>query len=369
MVRFFASLRMTVLGGNVVVSQMIEVDGSVKSGSGTLLRHGVSLATLLAEELHMWNIRGGRDKPGLRHQHRQAVLSCRDMSRGVVERVEVGSTEIRYRPGRETRGGYYEWDIGTGGSTTMLAMTVLPLACFAGEATTFRLSGGLFQDFAPSAYHMKYVLFPALRMMGIYADLKMERPGYAEQGGGVIKVTVNPVAGKIAAVKFLGRDEIREAKGVALSSHLKQIRVSDRMGNECSRVLKQRGYNAVIEPIYDTTAGHEGAALAIWTDVGGCFFGSDRAGRKGRRAEGIGAYVANNLIEDIDSGATIDRFLADQLIIYAALADGVTEYIIPRMTDHIVANLWLAEHILGRFGAKTEIIGNRLKIWGVGYCR
>jgi RNA 3'-terminal phosphate cyclase len=36
---------------------MIEIDGSVKSGSGTLLRYGVSLATLLAEELRMCNIR------------------------------------------------------------------------------------------------------------------------------------------------------------------------------------------------------------------------------------------------------------------------------------------------------------------------
>ena len=348
---------------------MIEVDGSVKSGSGTLLRHGVSLATLLAEELHMWNIRAGRDKPGLRHQHRQSVLSCRDMSQGVVEGVEVGSTEIKYKPGKEIRGGYYNWDIGTGGSTTMLAMTVLPLACFAGEPTTFRISGGLFQDFAPSAYHMKHVLFPTLRKMGIYADLEIERPGYAEQGGGVIKVSVEPVAGKIESIGLLGRGEIREIKGVALSSRLKQIRVSDRMAKECDRILRQEGYNARIEPVYDTTASHEGAALAIWAEAGACFFGSDRVGKKGRRAEGIGSYVANNLIQDINSGATVDRFLADQLIIYAALAGGVTEYIIPRMTDHIEANLWLVEHVLGRFGAKTEIIGNRLKIGGIGYRR
>jgi len=348
---------------------MIELDGSIKSGSGTLLRHGVSLATLLAEELHMWSIRAGREKPGLRHQHRQAVLACRDMSRGMVERAEVGSMEIKYRPGKGIRGGYYEWDIGTGGSTTMLAMTVLPLACFAGEPTTFRLSGGLFQDFAPSAYHMKYVLFPALRKMGINADLEMERPGYAEQGGGVIKVTVKPVAGKTAAVKLLGRGKIREVKGVALSSHLRQIRVSDRMRNECDRVLKQGGYHARLEPIYDTTAGHEGAALAIWADAGDRLFGSDRAGRKGRRAEGIGSYVANNLIEDINSGATVDRFLADQLIIYAALAEGVTEYVIPRVTDHVDANLWLVEHVLRRYGAKVEIIGNSLKIRGMGYSR
>ena len=348
---------------------MIELDGSIKSGSGTLLRHGVSLATLLADELRMWNIRAGRDKPGLRHQHRQAVLSCRDMSRGMVEGAAVGSMEIKYKPGKEISGGYYNWDIGTGGSTTMLAMTVLPLACFAGESTTFRISGGLFQDFAPSAYHMKFVLFPVLRKIGIHAELDIERPGYAEQGGGVIKVSVRPVSGKIEAIRLLNRGEIREVKGVAISSHLGQLRVSDRMSKECDRVLKQSGYDAKIKPVYETTASHEGAALAVWAESNTCILGSDRAGKKGRRAENIGSYVANNLVQDINSGATVDRFLADQLIIYAALAEGITEYIFPRMSDHIEANLWLVDHILGRFGVKTEVVGNRLRIKGMGYCR
>ena len=346
---------------------MIEIDGSVKSGSGTLLRYGISLATLLAEDLHMWNIRAGRERPGLRHQHRQSALACRDMSQGVVEGAEVGSTEIRYRPGIKIKGGRYKWDIGTGGSTTMLAMTLLPIACFAEELSTFEISGGLFQDFAPSAYHMKYVLFPTLQKMGINADLELKRPGYAEQGGGIIKVTVAPVADKIKSIKLLSCGEVREIRGIAICSHLKQSMVSNRMAKECYRTLKQEGYSAKIEAICDATARHEGAALAIWAETEFSILGSDRAGKKGRRAESIGSYVANNLVQDIMAGATVDRFLADQLIIYAALAEGVTEYIIPRMTDHVEANLWLIEHILGKFGAKTGISGNHIRVEGVGY--
>ena len=345
---------------------MKEIDGSAKSGSGTLLRYGISLSALLAEELHMWDIRAGRDKPGLRHQHRQAVLACRDLSQGVVWGVDLGSMEIRYKPGREIRGGRYRWDIGTGGSTTMLAMALLPLACFAREPSVFDISGGTFQDFAPSAYYTKHVLFPTLCKMGIQADLKLERPGYAEQGGGLIKVSVEPLAGKIKPIRLVdcGAGGIR---GIAICSHLEQARVSDRMAKECHRTLRQKSYDATIETIYDTSASHEGAALAIWTETGTGVFGSDRAGKKGRRAESIGSYVANNLVQDIESGATVDRFLADQLIIYAALADGVTEYVMPRMTDHVEANLWLIEHILGRLGARVEVIGNRIKIKGVGY--
>jgi RNA 3'-terminal phosphate cyclase (ATP) len=348
---------------------MIEIDGSVKSGSGTLLRCGITLATLLTEELHMWNIRAGRDKPGLRHQHCQAVLACRDMSNGEVEGANISSMEIRYKPGKRIKGGHYQFDIGTGGSTTMLTSTLLPLACFADELSTFDISGGLFQDFAPSVYHMKYILFHALMRMGIKADLKLKRPGYAERGGGIIKVSTELVKEKIKPIKLFSCDEVGEIQGIAICSHLEQAKVSDRMAKECHRILRQEGYNARIETVYDTLANHEGAALAIWAETEACLFGSDRAGKKGRRAEYIGRYVANNFIQDVRSGAAVDRFLADQLIIYAALADGVTEYVVPRMTDHVETNLWLVEHILGSSGAKVEVVGNLIKIRGIGYSR
>lgn len=87
------------------------------------------------------------------------------------------------------------------------------------------------------------------------------------------------------------------------------------MAKECEGILKRRGYNTSTERVYDTTASHEGAALAIWAESFTYILGSDRAGKKRRRAENIGSYVANNLIQDIGPGATVDRFLADQLII------------------------------------------------------
>ncbi len=61
---------------------------------------------------------------------------------------------------------------------------------------------------------------------------------------------------------------------------------------------------------------------------------------------------------------TIDRYLADQLIFYAALADGVSEYRIPRLTEHVETNLWLVETILG---ARTEVNENLVKIQGVAF--
>ncbi len=344
---------------------MLRLDGAQRSGSGTIIRTAVTLATLKGEELHIWNIRAKRGKPGLRPQHLQAIRACQEICQGEVEGARVGSREIFYRPGQEIRGGHYEWNIGTAGSTTMLALTILPLACFASGPLNFRVTGGLFQDFAPSAFHTKYVLLPLLRRMGLEAELEIERPGYVPEGGGVLSVRAKPA--RLRALKLTDRGQVSHIRGIALSSHLKEAEVSERMAEECRRVLQRQGLEAAIETLYDDQAAQKGAALGIWAETTtGCLIGADMAGRPGRRSEQIARRVAQDLLQTLKSGATVDRFLADQLIIYCALAEGTSEYTLPELTDHVETNLWLAEEILG---AEIESEGNRVRVHGIGFRR
>jgi len=345
---------------------MIYIDGSAKSGSGTIVRYAIALSSLLGEELHINNIRAKRDKPGLRPQHLASVTACARMCNAHVEGAVVNSREIVYKPGGKIKGGYYQWEIGTAGSTTLLVMTLLPLALFADKETVLRVSGGLFQDFAPSAHHMQHVLFPTLQKMGIKARLEVIRPGYVPKGGGIIQITIRPVDSSIKPLKLLKQGKVKAVTGLALSSHLREQRVSQRMAEECQKVLAGRGYQARIEAIWDETALQAGASLALWAETdSGCLLGSDQAGKRGRSSESIGRYVARNLLEDLKVGATVDRYLADQLIIYAALAGGATEYIIPRFTEHVDTNLWLVE----KLGARARLEGNALHIEGLGYTR
>jgi RNA 3'-terminal phosphate cyclase (ATP) len=70
------------------------------------------------------------------------------------------------------------------------------------------------------------------------------------------------------------------------------------------------------------------------------------------------------LIDDIASGATIDRHAADQIIPFAALADGVSRLRIVRKTEHIESSTWLARLFLG---ADVVIEDNEMRIHGVGF--
>jgi len=276
---------------------MINIDGAQKSGSGTIVRFAVGLAALLGEELCLTNIRAKREKPGLRPQHLKAIEALEQICQGTLDGAEIGSKEIRFKPGGEVKSGYYEWDIGTAGSTTLLAMTLLPAACFARGEVSFRISGGLFQDFAPSAYHMQFVLFPTLAKMGVTAGLNIIRPGYVPRGGGIIEVGLKPITGRIKPIRLTKQGRVTVIKGIALSSHLRERKVSERMMERCNEVLGSKGYRAQIEIAHDTQALQRGAALVLYAETSsGCIIGADRAGEPRRTSEDIGRYVAGNLM-------------------------------------------------------------------------
>ena len=130
------------------------------------------------------------------------------------------------------------------------------------------------------------------------------------------------------------------------------------------RELLAGGAPVEFEVLQDSSALQKGAALFLRADTAtGCILGADQAGKPGRRSEAIAEFVVSTLHEDLATGATVDRHLADQLILFAALADGETRYRIPMMTDHIESNLWIVETMLG---ARTARDGNIITIGGIG---
>jgi len=342
---------------------MIEIDGSMYSGSGTVLRYAVALAALMGESLRIAQIRARREKPGLRPQHLQAARACAAFCGGRLTGDEVGSREIVFHPGRNLKGGAFRFDIGTAGSATMLAFTLVPLALFAETPSRFSLTGGLFQDFAPSAFFLRDVLFPHLERMGARIRLKIVRPGFVPKGGGRLALEVDPVRSGLVPLERLVQGKIRQVRGTALASHLADEKVGERMAARCRELLAGDA-TAEIEVIQDSSALQRGAAFFLRAETTtGCILGADQAGKPGRRSEAIAEFVISSLREDLATGATVDRHMADQLILFAALAGGETRYRIPAMTEHVESNLWLVETMLG---ARTALDGNVVTIGGIG---
>jgi RNA 3'-terminal phosphate cyclase (ATP) len=345
---------------------MLDIDGGQHAGSGTIVRYAVALSALLGQPLHLFNARAKRPTPGLRPQHVASVLACAELCGAKTDGVKVGSREFTIAPGAQIKGGDFAWDIGTAGSTTMLALSVLPLGCFAECPVTARITGGVFQDFVPSPHHMQHVLLPLLQRMGVAMELKVIRAGYVPGGAGTIELHVRPVKRSLDALTLTEPGLVGEVSGVSFSSHLAQRRVSERMARICEQYLVEAGLSITIQRVDDTTALNAGASLAVWAETStDCLLGADRAGALRRSSEAIGRFVAEALLADLATGATVDRHLADQLVLFAALADGTSHYRVPFQTAHLASNLWIAS----LFGAQVRSQGSQVTIQGLGLCR
>ena len=249
--------------------------------------------------------------------------------------------------------------------TTMLALAVLPVLAWGSTPVSVEIRGGVFQDFAPSVYHLQQVVLPLVRRMGLEATLTLERPGYVPRGGGILHLTVHPVLQGLQRLVLEEPGAVERVWGIALASHLAERRVSQRMAEAARGVLTTAGYRADIEVQDDTERPATGGRpRALRRSGGGSRLGADQAGAPRRQAEAIGRYVAQHLLEDLQTGATLDRYTADQLIPFAALAAGKSRFRIPQITEHVESNAWLAQVFLG---AEVTMIGQVLSITGVGW--
>jgi RNA 3'-terminal phosphate cyclase (ATP) len=201
--------------------------------------------------------------------------------------------------------------------------------------------------------------------MGADVKLDMLRPGYVPKGGGRLRMVVSPRRSPLKPLRMMTQGTVETIRGIALSSHLSEQAVSRRMADTCDAILKRRGYDPDIRMIEDSTAVQRGAVLTLWGQTDrGCLLGADQAGKPGRKSEAIADFVALSLLKDLDTGATSDRHLADQLILFAALASGTSEYTIPAVTEHVTANLWLVHKILG---VEARLEGKIVHVEGVGH--
>ncbi|MGB9778297.1 MAG: RNA 3'-terminal phosphate cyclase [Candidatus Bathyarchaeales archaeon] len=326
---------------------MIEIDGSQKSGSGTILRLSVALAAILGENLHIYNIRQRRPQPGLRPQHLEAVLTAAKLCDAEVKGAELSSRELWFKP-KTVKGGRVEAEIGTAGSIPMLLMTILPICAFAENTVHLHVSkGGTDVSNSPTINYIRCVLLPTLKHMGVNATLTVHRYGYYPKGMGEVTITVEPCKHlKPLVLKNFG--EIKAIKGVSVCTFLADRKVAERQAKAANEYLKEKGYSADIKIINDESNPlQKGSSLVLWTETDTrAILGADAIGELGKPSETVGKEAAEKLYMEISAKPTVDVHLADMLVPYVALAEGNSIYFTRAISDHLETNIWLAEKIL-----------------------
>ncbi|HIQ29450.1 MAG TPA: RNA 3'-terminal phosphate cyclase [Candidatus Caldiarchaeum subterraneum] len=347
------------------------VDGAFGEGGGQILRTSVAVAAVMQRPLRVFNIRAKRRPPGLRPQHLTAVKAVAQLSNASVSGLAVGSTEIRFYPSR-VRGGRFEFDAGTAGSTTLILQSLMPVMAFADSGVEALIRGGTNNPLAPPLEYLENVVLPVLAKMGAVFKVRLHRRGFYPRGQGVISAHSSPVK-VLNPINLTGRPKVRRVTGMAYSCRLPE-HITERMAKAAEKMLRERGYDAEIsrealQPNNPRCSPDPGTGIILYAWAGDLALGVDKLGEKGVPAEKVAEEAVKSILEEIDAEAPVDSHLGDQLVVWTALAEGVSEYETTRLTTHTTTAIEVCRRLTG---AEFEVEGNlggraRIKCRGVGH--
>ncbi|KYO19531.1 RNA 3'-terminal phosphate cyclase [Alligator mississippiensis] len=325
-----------------------EVDGGIMEGGGQILRVSTALSCLLGLPLQVRKIRAGRSQPGLRPQHLSGLEMIRDLCEGQLEGGEIGSTEITFTPGK-IKGGTHIADTKTAGSVCLLMQVAMPCVLFAASPSELRLKGGTNAEMAPQIDYTVMVFKPIAEKFNFTFDCDIKKRGYYPQGGGEVIVRMSPVK-QLSPINLTERGTVTKIYGRAFVAGVLPIKLAKEMSSAAVRCIRKeiRDLYINIQPVQepDHQAFGNGSGIIIVAETStGCLLAGSSLGKRGKNSDKVGIEAAEMLLRNLKHGGAVDDYLQDQLIIFMALANGVSRIKSGPITLHTQTAIHFAEQL------------------------
>lgn len=294
------------------MDEKVVIDGSQGEGGGQMLRTSLALSAAYGKPFEMVNIRAKREKPGLKRQHLTCVRAVAQICGAQVEGDEVGSMYLSFKPGK-IKGGTYQFDIGTAGSVTLVAQTVIPVLLRAEEPSTVTITGGTHVPFAPIWEFFAETYLPELRKMGARVEAELEQCGFYPAAGGVMKLRIWPYDEAKRPEHYdltdLGAYRSGTVEGVV--SHISRSIAEAEVGIVGNQ-LRDLAFERVVRDVDALGPGN-------YCCVRLCY---DRAtvvisavGTYGKSRKAVANEVVHQIRDFVNSGKACEKHLADQLLV------------------------------------------------------
>jgi RNA 3'-terminal phosphate cyclase (ATP) len=314
----------------------IEIDGATGEGGGQVLRSALSLSLLTGQAFRLSRIRANRDRPGLRPQHLAAVRAAARVASAEVRGDRVGSEEIAFEPD-SVRPSEYFFDIGTAGATALVLQTLLlPLALAAGGSRV-TIRGGTHVPWSPCFHYLDWQWRSFLARIGIPFDLTMTMAGFYPQGGGELQAEI-PGRARPTSLRLTERGPLLAVRGLSAVANLPR-EIAERQRRQALRRLQHLLPDMEPEVVVEELpAASRGTVLLLLADCAPGRFCCFALGARGKRAERVADEAVDALAAFLGSDGAVDPWLADQLLLPLALADGPSELRTSKVTSHLLTN-------------------------------
>nr|XP_019812540.1 PREDICTED: RNA 3'-terminal phosphate cyclase isoform X2 [Bos indicus]XP_019812542.1 PREDICTED: RNA 3'-terminal phosphate cyclase isoform X2 [Bos indicus] len=272
----------------------------------------------------------------------------RDLCDGQLEGAEIGSTEIMFTP-EKIKGGVHTADTKTAGSVCLLMQVSMPCVLFAACPSELRLKGGTNAEMAPQIDYTAMVFKPIVEKFGFTFNCDIKMRGYYPKGGGEVIVRMSPVK-QLSPINLTDRGCVTKIYGRAFVAGVLPFKVAKDMAAAAVRCIRKeiRDLYVNIQPVQepkDQAFGNGNGIIIIAETSTGCLFAGSSLGKRGVNADKVGIEAAEMLLANLRHGGAVDEYLQDQLIIFMALASGISRIKTGPVTLHTQTAIHFAEQL------------------------
>lgn len=334
---------------------IIYIDGSIGEGGGQILRTSLTLSCITGKSFYIKNIRAARRNPGLGNQHLSCIKAACQICDGKCQGAETGSRELHFQPSA-VRSGNYNVDVGSSGSTTLVGQTVLPALFSAGKTSILTVVGGTHNPMAPPYDFLAKTFLPAISTAGFQCKCTLKKYGFYPAGGGKIIFEIKPYSqGLLKQINLCEPSAKLQIKANIYTAHLPK-RIAQRQQKlllnsklaepDCqsirlSNCLNTRDIEHV--EVKDSDGPGNCVTIGLFDDSRTTVFCG--FGKLGKPSEKVINEVVIQANDFVNSNAAVDRFLADQLLIYMAITGGGC-YTTNRISSHLMTNIEIIKKFL-----------------------
>jgi RNA 3'-terminal phosphate cyclase (ATP) len=321
--------------------ETVFIDGSTGEGGGQILRTSLALSCITGKGLHIENIRAARPKPGLAKQHLSSVNAACQICNARCDGAAPGSKVFDFQPG-PVEGGNYRFDIGSAGSASLVIQTVLPALFGADTPSTVTVTGGTHNPWAPPFDFLHETFLPAIAAAGFFAKCELIKHGFFPAGGGKMTLRIHPWRRRQSCVI----DLCRPGDCPQCHARVYTAKLPATIAPRQKKLLIRSPLNiAKIEHVDATDSDGPGNCAMIRVCGAGRTTVFTAFGMRGKPSEKVIRELADLAGDFLASAAAVDRFLADQLLIYMALAKG-GRLTTNELSSHLLTNMEIIKKFL-----------------------
>jgi RNA 3'-terminal phosphate cyclase (ATP) len=317
-------------------STFIDIDGSKFEGGGQILRLSLSLSIIKQIPVCIYNIRAGRESPGLANSHLAALNLLTEISNAKVTGNAIGSQCVTFVPGKAT-GGAYQVNCNSAGSITLIVQAVLPVLI--GTSSRITITGGTDVSFSPTTHYITHVFKPFLSKIGINFDYEVQNYGFYPKGMGKIILTTYPsiptsivlLENTFGSYEYQVLHNLRYPRTSENSKYWEkhdeiEVYIKDCMNiPQETNIIQAKSIGKAFSLVFD-----------IWCNSEyGLIHNSLIQKFKGK--ESSVQEVCQELIKDVNDRNAVDQYLQDQVVVFLAMAHSPSQLFVKTLTPHTLA--------------------------------